>query len=138
MYSDVIFGWVLWILVISWHFVSNILFFFRYRLKIWWGHVQDFFFNLPGVVVGLRPPRIPRQIKKKSPGRAPIKFLSDSEKKIKYQKKVTTITNIHNISQKNVTIYIVLFVYLCQKIPSCINLVIEHIMKKTLPFTVSS
>ena len=34
MYSDVIFGWVLWIWLSSWHFVSDILIFFGNRLKI--------------------------------------------------------------------------------------------------------
>ena len=35
MYSDVIFGSVLWIWLSSWHFVSDILIFFGNRLKIY-------------------------------------------------------------------------------------------------------
>ena len=96
MYSDVIFGWILWIWLSSWNFCLNILILFSQSLEnVIFSFFKSSLENLPGVVVGLRPPRIPRQIFKRS------------RKKSKYQKKVPTISQMHNISQKNVSIYII-------------------------------
>ena len=65
-YSDVVFGWVAWILLSSLGFLLSSLTFRE---------------NLPGVVVGLRPPRIPQQIFKRSRKmRTPGKFSSDRGK----------------------------------------------------------
>ena len=100
------FGWVVGT------FVWIFWFCFRNRLKMLYFHFfKSSLENLPGVVVGLRPPRIPRQIFKRTLKKNEnITFSSDCEKKSKYQKKVPTISQIHNISQKNVTIYIIFLI----------------------------
>ena len=94
MYSDVIFGWVLWIWLSSWHFVSDILIFFAIAWKFAGGHAEP---PLP-----LRRPEEARR-SKRQPGaaedkRSPMfKFCrrSDSETKPKYFEKS------HNYSAKS-------------------------------------
>ena len=113
MHSDVIFCWVLWIWLSSWNFCLIFWFYFRNRLKMLY---FDFFrvrlkicrgsssaFGLLGS---------PGKFSSEREKNQNITFSSDCEKKSKYQKKVPTISQIHNISQKNVTIYII-FDFFC-------------------------
>ena len=54
MYSDVIFGWILWIWLSSWNFCLNILILFSQSLEnVIFSFFKSSLENLPGVVVGL-------------------------------------------------------------------------------------
>ena len=53
MYSDVIFGWILWIWLSSWNFCLNILILFSQSLEnVIFSFFKSSLENLPGVVVG--------------------------------------------------------------------------------------
>ena len=100
------FGWVVGTFVwIFWFCFRNRLkmlyfHFFKVRLKICRGSSSAF--GLLGS---------PGKFSSEREKNQNITFSSDCEKKSKYQKKVPTISQIHNISQKNVTIYIIFLLF---------------------------
>ena len=122
MYSDLIFGWILWIWLSSWNFFLNILILFSQSLEnVIFSFFKSSLENLPGVVVGLRPPRIPRQIFKRTFKNENITFSSNSENKIKiFRQKFQLLSQIRNIQPKITSLYIWytrLCHHLCNKLP---------------------